>query len=125
MPWVRLETGIAQNPKILELLDAKAHRAALGYVFALAYAGAQETDGFIPRGALVFLHLTRKDAEQLEHVGLFDAVPGGWLIHDYLQYQPGREYRDQHRRAVCARWIKQGRPCSCGTHTQLRAVDTP
>ena len=125
LPWVRLEAGLAQNPKILDLIERKAHRAAFGYVLSIAYAATQDTDGYLPPGALPFLHLTRKDADTLVTVGLWQRDGNGWRIPDYLEYQPGKAYKDQHKRAVCARWIKEGRPCSCGTHTPyIRAVDT-
>jgi hypothetical protein len=32
LPWVRLDTAIADHPKMLALMDAKKHRAALAYI---------------------------------------------------------------------------------------------
>ena len=121
MPWIRLEAGIAQNPKMLDLVGRKAHRAALGYVFGLAYCGAQETDGYIPRAALPFLHLTPKDAAALVAVGLWDATEGGWLVPDWLDYQPSRltidAKREAGRRGACSRWHREGCTCTSGGPT--------
>ena len=62
MPWVRLDTGLPDHPKILALIQGKKQRAALVYVFSLAYSGRHETDGFVPKMALPFLHATTADA---------------------------------------------------------------
>ena len=121
LPWIRVEAGIAHNPKILELVGSKAHRAALGYVFGLAYCGAQETDGYIPRAALPFLHLTPKDAAALVEVGLWDAIEGGWLVPDWLEYQPSKAVwdskREAGRRGACIRWHREGCTCTSGGPT--------
>lgn len=116
LPWIRLETGFAQNPKVLDLIDRKQHRAALGYVFGLAYSGAQETDGFIPKAALPFLHLTHKDALSLIDARLWEHAVGGYQIRDFLDYQPGKashkKRRAAARKGACSRW--HGPDCDCG-----------
>jgi hypothetical protein len=66
MPWVRLDTGLPDHPKILALIAAKKQRAALVYVFGLAYSGRHETDGFVPKMALPFLHASTADANAVE-----------------------------------------------------------
>lgn len=119
MPWVRLDSTFPHNRKILELLDAKRHRAALVYVFALAWSGHQSTDGYIPRYALPIIHASRTEARALVDAGLWHEYESGWLINDWDEYQPSKNYRDQHKRAVCARWMKEGRECTCGTHTAV------
>lgn len=91
MPWVRLDTGLPDHPKMLGLIGAKKHRAALTFVFGLAYAGRHETDGFIPNAALPFLHATTSDARALVDERLWHHTEGGYLINDWEEYQPTSE----------------------------------
>ncbi len=39
LEWVRLDTAWPRNPKVLELLHIKAHKALIVYVSSLAYCG--------------------------------------------------------------------------------------
>ena len=91
MPWVRLDTGLPDHPKILSLIEAKKQRSALVYVFSLAYAGRHETDGFIPKAALPFIHATTQDARALVEMRLWHHTEGGWMINDWDEYQPTSE----------------------------------
>jgi hypothetical protein len=91
LPWVRLDTGLPDHPKILALIDAKKPRAALAYVFGLAYCGRHETDGFIPRAALPFLHATTSDAHALVEARLWQHAEGGYEVNDWAEYQPTSE----------------------------------
>jgi hypothetical protein len=53
LPWIRLDTSMVDNPKVLGLLtETTGHRAAFVWVCCMAYAGKHGTDGFIPREAL-------------------------------------------------------------------------
>lgn len=117
MPWVRLDSTFPHNRKVLALIEERKHRAVNVYVFGLAYAGHQATDGFIPAYALPVIHATRADAKALVDVGLWHEFDNGWLVNDWDEYQPSKNYRSQHKRAVCARWMKEGKKCTCGTHT--------
>jgi len=91
MPWVRLDTGLPDHPKILALIEAKKHRAALVYVFGLAYSGRHESDGYVPRAALPFLHATTQDAQALVELRLWHHTEGGYQINDWDEYQPTSE----------------------------------
>lgn len=116
MQWVRLETSFPSNPKVLELILAKKHAAIVTYVSSLAYSGAHETDGFIPKTALPFVHGTPKIAAVLVGVGLWDEMPTGFAIHGWEEYQPSREEAkarsNKGRKAALARWAgtKEGEP---------------
>lgn len=115
LPWVRLDTQFASNPKILELLADNKHRAAFAWVCSLAYAGAHGTDGFIPTGALPFLHARKAEATALVEAGLWNTCQGGWEINSWLDFQQSNhetEDRKQRlsergRKAAAARWEKQ------------------
>lgn len=112
LPWVRLDTGFPQNPKILALVDGKRYKSALVYVSSLAYSGSQATDGFIPKAALTFIHGTRKNTVELVEVGLWVVDErGGWSIPDWHDYQLSSSQvearRASARRAANLRWDRQ------------------
>ena len=97
LPWVRLDTNFASNPKILELLAAKQFRAAFAYVAALAYSGSHGTDGYIQDTALPFIHATKTDAKPLVDVGLWVADPAGWHINGWDEFQVSDEAAKKRR----------------------------
>lgn len=115
LPWIRLDTSIAQNYKVLDLVGNRNHRAVAVYVFGLAYAGQQGTGGYIPRAALPFLHATPKDAEALCQVGLWHAEHGGWQVNDWAEYQPSDDTTARRSARAkwlnCQRWHPKG--CTC------------
>jgi hypothetical protein len=117
LPWVRLDTGIATNHKMLTLIAHKQHRAITAYVFGLAYCGGQGSDGFIPAAALPFIHATKRDAQHLVDAGLWhvsDITPG-WIVNDWGDYQPTQDDREarttKSRKGNCIRW--HGHACGC------------
>lgn len=107
MPWVRLDEQFARNPKVLMA-------GPLGMamqVAALCYCNEYLTDGFVPRSvantlldfeglAFVWTHNDifggGDDVEaamvvkMLVEAGVWDEAPGGYQIHDYLEYQPSK-----------------------------------
>lgn len=97
MPWVRLDTGLPDHPKILALIDMKKRPAVLAYIMGLAYAGRHETDGFIPKSALPFIHASKPDAEALVDVRLWHHTEGGYQINDWDEYQPTSEASNARR----------------------------
>lgn len=119
LPWVRLDTQFASNPKVLELAARKKWRASFVYVASLAYSGQHGTDGFIPTNALLFIHATRADAKELVDVGLWIITPGGWEINGWAEFQQSTEETRERRskaeqaskKANCVRW--HGPDCGC------------
>lgn len=90
LPWVRLDSSIASNDKMLSLLSdpsAKRWQAASSYMFALAWSGQQGTDGRVPSVALPFVHGTQATARLLVKYGLWDEAPAGFQIHNFGQRQ--------------------------------------
>lgn len=108
LPWVRLDTAIADHPKMLALMDGKKHRAALAYILGITYSGRHELDGFIPRAALPYLHATKPDAEALVAVGMWVACDGGWQINGWADFQissdESRARRVKAQKAAMKRW---------------------
>lgn len=122
LSWVRLDTGLPDNPKILALLDAGKHRAALVYTFSLAYAGRHETDGFIPRRALPFIHGRPADANALVEERLWHHAEGGYQINAWEERQPTSEastkrladLRRASKKGGCVK--NHGPDCGCWEH---------
>lgn len=90
--------------------------AAVGvWVQCLAYANEQETDGFIPTGALRWVSRSReadalKSVRALVKAGLLAETEGGWTIHDYLQHNPSKEDRSAKREAARLRMVRSKEP---------------
>jgi len=117
MTWCRIECKLRENPKAVEV----GRIARLVYIDAILYSAEHLTDGKIRRHALRFVSdvkdypLSDEEgfpfqcdedvARLLVDVGLWDEVEDGWVIHDYLDYQPSR----QEVEAVKARKAEAGR----------------
>lgn len=111
LPWIRLDTAMPDNPKILGLLGERdGHRAAFVWVCCLAYAGKHGTDGFIPAGAAPFVHGRRADFARLVEVSALEVVPGGWSIHGWTEFQETsdetQKRRERAQHAAAVRWSK-------------------
>lgn len=112
LPWVRLDTTFPSNPKILAMLSEKdGYRAGFVWACALAYSGAQGTDGFVPREAMPFIHCRKSDADRLVRHGLWWEQDGGWMIHGWEEFQESNSETQQRRKkaqaAAMARWAKE------------------
>ncbi len=111
LPWVRMDTQWATNPKFLMLVEDRAFKAVCVYWAALGWSGAQGQSGYVPIYALPMVHGSKKEATQLVEVGLWDPAPAGWQIHDWADYQPSSEEHkkrsEKARAAAAARWNKQ------------------
>jgi len=124
MPWVRLDEEFARHPKVA----AAGPLAIAMQVAGLCYCNQNLTDGFIPRSVartLLDWQVERPDGtiqelavttgmcgddvtsdwviELMLEAGLWDRVPRGYQIHDYLDYQPSKVQviadREQKREA--------------------------
>jgi hypothetical protein len=111
LPWVRLDSGITDNPKILALMALKEGRSA-GFVYCcgLAYSGKHGTDGFLPMEALPRINGRSADAKALVSVGLWIDQPGGWVVNGWDQFQQSNEETQIRRKkaqaAAQVRWDK-------------------
>jgi hypothetical protein len=103
--WVKLDDRIADHPKFF---DAGRHlgrhgiaRAFAVYVAGIAYANKHLTDGFLSESAVKAFKIDRNPCEiasvlSFADVGLWEAVPGGWRIHDYHDHNPkAQEVKDK------------------------------
>ncbi|MFF8839605.1 hypothetical protein [Streptomyces sp. NPDC015130] len=102
MPWVRLDDRFPSHRKVALLSD----RAFRLYVSALCWSSENLTEGRIlekelPLVARIRGHKTA--AAELEAAGLWDRAEVGWVIHDYLEYNPDRAKVQAEREANAAR----------------------
>lgn len=84
--WVKLDDKLHSHPKRWHVGNA-----ALGlHVLALSYCGDQLTDGRVPeRWAR-----QQQEAEEIAELctaGFWSADEDGFVIHDFLDYNPSRE----------------------------------
>lgn len=102
--WVRLQTNIIADPKMVNL-SARAFRT---YINGLAFAGEHLTDGYIDRDSYAFIRGAAVD--ELVEKGLWDPAPigGGWMIANYLEHQDSRE-QTLSRRAAAAERARRSR----------------
>lgn len=89
MSWGRLDDSFDQHRKV-----RKAGLEATGlHARAMAYCAGALTDGHIDPEWLTERagRRAQKLAEQLVSVGLWEPNSDGYVIHDYLDYNPSRE----------------------------------
>ena len=109
LPWIRLDTSMPDNPKLLGLLTEKdGHRAAFVWVCCMAYAGKHETAGFIPREAVTRVNGRSADMARLVASNLLTEGAGGWDINGWDEFQLSDESavarREKARKAAAKRW---------------------
>lgn len=111
LPWIRLDTHLADHPKFLELVADKAFQAISAYHFSLGYCGKHGTDGYLPKTALPFVHARIADANKLVEVGLWEVAPGGWAVHHWDEFQlsdeASQKRRERAQKGAAARWEKE------------------
>jgi hypothetical protein len=116
MGWVKIDDRMAEHPKML----AAGPLAGYLHVCAIQYANRNRTDGFVPARAIYTLidlggfgvvrghygadaepeysevHAAEL-ADALVTSGLWERVPNGYRVHDYLDYQNSAAEIDQYR----------------------------
>jgi hypothetical protein len=91
MPWGKMDDKFHRNPKVRALRRMKGGTEALG-VWVLWWSWCLDDatlTGFVPD-----VELSRSDeraAATLVSVGLWDRVDGGYVFHDFSQYNPTPE----------------------------------
>ncbi len=101
--WLRLDDGAMDDPRVRRA----GREAGWLHVWGLCYAARHLTDGFIPSQVIEELRGGTALARRLAAVGLWQQVPQGYLIPDYLESNPsGAETRK--RRAKDSERKRQG-----------------
>ena len=111
MPWAKIDDGLTDHPKVDTLLeDDELHGlAAIGlWTLMLAHTAKQLTDGAAGHRTVrrIAPEHGQALAEALERAGMLEKTDDGWLIHDYLDYNPSRDKVLEERRAGAERQAK-------------------
>lgn len=94
MTWTKLDDGFWSNPKV----ERVGNEAAGAYARCLSYCGDHETDGTISPNAARYI-ATAKVWAKLEAEGLVESLNGtGYLIPDYLEFNPSKAKLEEKRR---------------------------
>ena len=111
MAWIRLQTTMFENPKILNLKYDKQWRAIVAHLEAMTYSGRNGLAGYIPATALRLLHITEADVQLLVAEGLWKPAPGGWEINGWADFQladaEAIARSDKAKKAAGARWDRR------------------
>ncbi len=114
MTWVKLDDNFADHPKIVGLSD-KAFRC---YVVGLCYAARYLTDGFLPDPLVKSIGGNSKVCTELSP-DLWERSDSGWVIHDYLTFNPSRAQvlteREQAKLRMFMKRSQNVRPNKNGT----------
>lgn len=113
LKWIRLETTMFENPKMLYLKEDKQYRAIVVHLEGMSYSGRHGLAGYIPKAALRIIGGTTADASRLVTAGLWTPSPGGWTINGWDEYQLADEdaakRSEKAQKAAAARWAKAAR----------------
>lgn len=103
MAWAKIDDKFFSHPKV----RSAGRDATLLHLAALTYCNEHLTDGFIQEESIPYIAMLAfidvEDAKQnlskLLSVGLWEECEGGYLVHDYLEYNPTREMVEETRAA--------------------------
>lgn len=92
MAWTRIDDKFLMNPKIQ---SAGVYGMAL-YLSGLIYCNTNLTDGHIPDVmlpvlcGLAYQTQSKRVADALVELNLWERVPGGYIVHDFLTFNKSR-----------------------------------
>lgn len=121
MAWGRIDDAFDDHPKVLALLEMEGAASAIG-LWTLCFTWAHrntrrkgKTPGLIPASLprRFFGPEARSMAALLVEVGLWDEdEDGGWMIHDFADYLPGKEVSEARsaagKKGAAKRWGGKG-----------------
>lgn len=98
MTWTKLDDDFWSHPKVLRV----GNEAAGAYVRMLSYCGKHLTDGHVEEEVARFITKPRI-LEALAEANFISQNGNGWLIPDYLEFNPSREQIREKRARDSAR----------------------
>lgn len=110
MTWLKLDDSFGDHPKIDALSDG-AYRL---HVQAMNYAARNLLDGRVPDGRpeRLMQRFKRGYLVELERAGLWERNGAGWMIHDFLVYNPSKEEVEERRKKRAEAGAKGGKRSS-------------
>lgn len=82
--WAKVDDKLFSHPKWL----ATSTPGKALWVSALSWCASQENDGHVPVHVLPMLGATKAGARALVASGLWEEADGGYVFHDWIEYQP-------------------------------------
>ncbi|WP_094359953.1 hypothetical protein [Mycobacterium marinum] len=108
LKWIRLETTMFENPKLLYLKEDKQFKTIVAHLEAMTYSGRHGLGGFIPKAALRVIGATVTDANRLVSAQLWTPAPGGWDVNGWDEFQladhEANARSEKAKKAAAARW---------------------
>jgi hypothetical protein len=105
MAWGKVDDNFAFHPKVLQ-----AGNEAIGlWTRAMSYSCQQLTDGFVPVEAVAALGSDASVAGRLVQAGLWDEAEGGWVFHQWNEYQPSGAEVKARRDQISAKRSEAGK----------------
>ena len=100
--WVKLDDSMPDDPDI----DRLSHGAFRLYVSGICHAQKHLTDGFIDADRATRLMRGHRAAftNELISVGLWDEMPGGYLIRNFVKWNKDRAYWRERQAKDAARF---------------------
>ncbi len=99
MAWIRLDDHIAHHPKFLKCTPT----ACWMYVSLLGHCQQYLTDGHVECTSVAAQSHVRRPRDAVKELiaaGLLEEVPGGYQIHDYLDFNESKAVVLEKRRVI-------------------------
>ncbi len=104
MPWFKVDDGLADHPKVIELADTRQYKAAIGlWCLAGSWCSKHLTDGAVPRAVVKRLGFTLTEAKALVACGMWHETDDGYQFHDWSPINPTRAEVEAQREKTAAR----------------------
>lgn len=92
MSWFRVDDSLPTHRKVLSIPRGRRRRECVGsWTICGAWCSANNTEGLIPKPALIDLDIPQKVADDLVAAGLWRDEVSHYRMHDYLDYNPTAE----------------------------------
>lgn len=98
MPWVNMDDGYPEHPKVDALSDAAFRLHTAG----ICYCNRHLTDGYIEAGRVSRLvpRFKKSALVELMHSKLWLPADGGYDVHDFLDWNPSRKQIEDRRERI-------------------------
>lgn len=107
--WTKLDDGFWSNPKVEDV----GNEAAGAYVRMLSYCGQHLSDGRVKETAAKYI-TTARVLKKLTEFGFIERNGAGWVIPDYLDFNPSKEKVEAKRKARAEAGKRGGESSSKG-----------
>lgn len=106
MPWFKVDDSFPQHKKVLAI-PRRDRTAAIGlWTLAGGWCASQLTDGHLGAHLISEFASSKKYAEILCEVGLWERTDSGYVFHNWSRWQPTREQVEADRAAARERMKK-------------------